>query len=89
MSPNPDFGVKLAGSLLWLGLFCVVTASAEAQERLPIIDMHLHAHAVASYGHPPPQVCTGDQPLLYLGLDPARPMSRSGCQLSRTYFCCS
>jgi uncharacterized protein len=62
-------------SIVLLGLFCLVAASAQAQEGLPIIDMHLHAHTVASYGPTPPQVCTGDQPLLYLGLDPARPMS--------------
>jgi len=57
-----------------IALLFLVTVSAQAQNGLPIIDMHLHAHTVASYG-PSPQVCTGDQPLLYPGLDPAQPMS--------------
>jgi uncharacterized protein len=66
---------KLMRTMVWLGLSCLVIVAAHAQERLPIIDMHLHAHSVASYGPTAPQVCTGDQPLLYLGLDPAQPMN--------------
>lgn len=38
--------------------------------RPPIIDMHLHAHALSAYGTPPPTVCTNDQDILFPGFDP-------------------
>ena len=43
----------------------------------PIIDMHLHAHSLGSYGGGMP-VCTGDQPLAFPGVDPARPITLAG-----------
>lgn len=42
-----------------------------AQERLPIIDMHLHALAADAQGPPPLAVCTPFDPMP--GWDPARP----------------
>ncbi|MCC5942682.1 MAG: amidohydrolase [Balneolaceae bacterium] len=41
----------------------------------PIIDMHLHAHTVASYGPEPIPMCTAEEPVIYLGLDPQIPMT--------------
>jgi hypothetical protein len=52
--------------------------AANAQEtkgqRLPIIDMHLHAHTLSMYGTPPPAVCTNDQGIVFPGWDPRQPL---------------
>ena len=44
-------------------------ASARAQPRLPIIDMHLHAHRLADYGGGGP-VCASDRSIIFRGVDP-------------------
>ena len=51
--------------------------NAQGAERYegPIIDMHLHAHAVASYGPEPVANCTAEEPVVYPGLDPRQPMT--------------
>jgi predicted TIM-barrel fold metal-dependent hydrolase len=49
-------------------------ASAHAQNRAPIIDMHLHAHALSDYGGGRP-ICANDQEILYAGVDPREPMA--------------
>lgn len=41
-----------------------------AQQPLPIIDMHLHAHALRMYGSPSPAVCTNDREIVFPGVDP-------------------
>jgi uncharacterized protein len=58
-----------------LFLITVFVHQTIAQERLPIIDMHLHAHTVASYGPEPVANCTANEPVVYPGLDPSRPMT--------------
>jgi predicted TIM-barrel fold metal-dependent hydrolase len=40
----------------------------------PIIDMHLHAHALSDYGGGVP-VCTNDQKISFPGVDPTRPIT--------------
>lgn len=54
---------------------CTVSAQNTERYRGPIIDMHLHAHTVASYGPEPVPICTADEPVVYPGLDPSRPMT--------------
>ena len=57
---------------------CLLTvlsaASANAQQRLPIIDMHLHAHRLADYGGGMP-VCANNQEILLQGMDPRKPVT--------------
>jgi predicted TIM-barrel fold metal-dependent hydrolase len=48
---------------------------AHAQQKPPIIDMHLHAHTLDRYGFPPPEVCTNDQEIVFPGLDPRQPLT--------------
>lgn len=57
----------LITSVFWL-------TSALAQDRLPIIDMHLHATGVSSFGGPM-SVCTNEQNVHFPGLDPREPMT--------------
>ncbi|TVP56343.1 MAG: amidohydrolase [Gemmatimonadales bacterium] len=66
----------------WLALtlvFMIVpdVAFAQGSERYegPIIDMHLHAHTVASYALEPIPMCTAAEPVVFLGLDPSIPMT--------------
>ena len=56
-------------------------SSAIAQDRLPIIDMHLHATGVSSYGGPM-AVCTNAQDVHFPGLDPREPIT-----VERTQVC--
>ena len=46
----------------------------KAERPLPIIDMHLHAHALADYGGGVP-VCTNEQEITYPGIDPRKPIT--------------
>jgi hypothetical protein len=52
-------------------LFMLSTASMHAQERPPIIDMHLHAHAADHQGPPPRGICAPFTQ--FPSWDPARP----------------
>jgi hypothetical protein len=52
-----------------------------AQKRLPIIDMHLHAHTLEEYAGGGP-VCTNDQKIMFPGVDPLQPIT-----LDRTISC--
>jgi hypothetical protein len=56
------------------GILCLplvlLAASAAAQQRLPIIDVHLHAHAADSQGPPPLAICTPIEP--FPAWDPAQ-----------------
>ncbi|MGZ8413291.1 MAG: amidohydrolase family protein [Gemmatirosa sp.] len=63
-------------TLLPLGAMLGMAAtSAMAQRpRPPIIDMHLHAHALADYGGGMP-VCTNVGPLEFPGVDPREPIT--------------
>lgn len=64
---------------LFLLASCTEPASAPPQdtthqaERLPIIDMHLHAFVANWMGPPPVPVCSGN--LLFLGWDPKEPLT--------------
>jgi predicted TIM-barrel fold metal-dependent hydrolase len=55
---------------------CLIFGSAEAgaAERLPIIDMHLHAHTLEDYGGGS-GVCTNDEPIEFPGVDPRKPIT--------------
>ncbi|HSL69033.1 MAG TPA: amidohydrolase family protein [Longimicrobiales bacterium] len=55
-------------------LFSLVGHSAQGQPRLPILDMHLHAHRLADYrgGFP---VCANHELIEYQGLDPKEPIT--------------
>jgi len=58
--------IILAGIVLLL-----VSGALQAEQvRLPIIDMHLHAHTLSMYGTSPPAVCTNDQEIIFPGWDP-------------------
>lgn len=50
--------------------------SIHAQERLPIIDMHLHAHRLSDYGGGV-RVCAGNEHMLLWGVDPRGGMTAS------------
>ena len=54
--------------------FWLVGHSAQGQSRLPILDMHLHAHRLADYrgGF---SVCANHEPIEYQGLDPKEPIT--------------
>ncbi len=52
--------------VLAFGLFLALP-QLSAQERLPIIDMHLHAHAADEQGPPPLAICTPINPLSCMG----------------------
>jgi hypothetical protein len=52
-------------------LLVALTAPADAQERLPIIDMHLHAQAADAQGPPPLAMCTDRS--VFPAWDPAEP----------------
>lgn len=52
-------------------LLLLLATSAQAQERLPVIDMHLHAQTADTHGPPPLAMCTPMAPLP--AWDPAEP----------------
>jgi predicted TIM-barrel fold metal-dependent hydrolase len=68
-------GVVVSGSLTLLFLSACLAWPESTQGRLPIIDMHLHAHTLSMYGTPPPAVCTNDQEILFPGVDPREPVT--------------
>lgn len=55
-------------------LLLISAAASVAQERLPIIDMHLHALDVEEWGGPM-TVCTNEGPVQFPGLDPRESMT--------------
>ncbi|MDQ3259046.1 MAG: hypothetical protein M3R15_35145 [Acidobacteriota bacterium] len=57
---------------LTLVLF-IAPLQVDAQKRLPIIDMHLHAHSLDEYGGG--SVCTNDQKIVFPGVDPRQPIT--------------
>jgi predicted TIM-barrel fold metal-dependent hydrolase len=59
-------------NIVLVAIFFVCTANA--QDRLPIIDMHLHATSVTDFGGPM-SVCTNEGEILYPDLDPRIPMT--------------
>jgi len=60
------------------GLILAANAQETKSQRLPIIDMHLHAHTLSMYGTPPPAVCTNDQEIVFPGWDPRQPLTLEG-----------
>lgn len=62
--------MRIGVTLLAL-LFCLPSA---AEDRLPIIDMHLHANTLAQFGGPM-TVCTNDQNIQFPGVDPRQPIT--------------
>jgi predicted TIM-barrel fold metal-dependent hydrolase len=62
------FSMKKIILFLFLGVFAKATF---AQEKLPIIDMHLHAHSADRQGPPPVAICTPINPMPVW--DPAEP----------------
>jgi len=65
----------LLGTLALLIVPNAVSAQGTERYEGPIIDMHLHAHTVASCGPEPVANCTADEPVVYPGLDPRHPMT--------------
>lgn len=59
---------------LLLCLFFCTGIKSEGQKRLPIIDMHLHAHSLTDYGGGSPN-CTNDQKIVFPGWDPRTPIT--------------
>lgn len=58
-----------------VGIFCALSlppGTADAQTRLPILDMHLHARTAAYYGPPPQFMCAAVERMPYW--DPAQPL---------------
>jgi len=65
-------------------LFIILSGTlAYAQERLPIIDMHLHAHRLADYGDGV-RVCTNNQEILYGGVDLRAPITPTTFDRAKT-----
>lgn len=60
---------RLAAACVLFGVGC-----AAAADRLPIIDMHLHAHTLQDYGGGG-RVCTNDEPIEFPGIDPRQPIT--------------
>lgn len=72
---------RFAALCCWLSLLAGCADSAHTAQtpvrsgsRLPVIDMHLHAHSLADYGGGG-SVCTNDQPIEFPGLDPRQPIT--------------
>lgn len=63
------FRAAVIGGALALGS-ATAGAGGDTPVRAPIIDMHLHAHSLKMYGDRPPAVCTGDQDIVFLAVDP-------------------
>ncbi|MEM8817199.1 MAG: amidohydrolase family protein [Pseudomonadota bacterium] len=59
---------------LLLACLALSTSSHAETERLPIIDMHLHALSLEDMGGPM-AVCTNEQAVEFPGLDPRQPMT--------------
>lgn len=55
-----------------------------AQDRPPVLDVHLHAHTLDMYGSPPPEVCTNDQDIIFPGIDPREPIGRQPVKICPT-----
>ena len=72
-SVNNEIKLKMKTILLCLVIGMVVEPIV-GQENLPIIDMHLHAHAVDRQGPPPVAICTPIYPMPVW--DPAQPYSK-------------
>jgi hypothetical protein len=75
-------GCAMRTILTWIFMI-VGWASAYAQNRPPIIDMHLHAHRLADYGGGM-AVCANDQEILYAGVDPREPTARASSPQIKT-----
>lgn len=58
---------------LTLMLF-IAPLQVDAQKRLPIIDMHLHAHSLDEYDGGG-SVCTNDQKIMFPGVNPRQPIT--------------
>jgi uncharacterized protein len=73
----------MKAAMLCLAL-CLLPTSVAAQQRLPILDMHLHAVAADHLGPPPVATCT---PMPFPAWDPNRPYRESFSALHRTPPC--
>ena len=76
---------SLAPCALGAGALCTLALSATAalaQPRQPIIDMHLHAHALADYGGGMP-ACSNRGPVEFPPVDP-----RTGIGFGSTLVTC-
>jgi len=65
-------------------LLALLAAPVAAQERLPILDVHLHAVPADHLGPPPVAMCT---PMPYPAWDPSRPYGEMFGELARTPPC--
>lgn len=73
--------MKIIGAFLFL---FITVQSLYAQERLPIIDMHLHAMAADAQGPPPLAMCT---PMQFPAWDPNRPYAETFMSTQKTPPC--
>lgn len=69
---KPAYGMMKLVCLV--SLFVLLGAPSYAQNRLPIIDMHLHAHPLSDYGGGGAN-CTNDQKIVFPGWDPRTPIT--------------
>ena len=65
--------------------FALLATSAPAQERLPILDMHLHAVEANSQGPPPLGMCTPIEP--FPAWDPKRPYGETFMAMLKAPAC--
>lgn len=65
-------------------LFCLLSVAVNGEERLPIIDMHMHAFGADSQGPPPLAMCT---PLLLPAWDPQVPFGAFFMELAKQPAC--
>jgi predicted TIM-barrel fold metal-dependent hydrolase len=68
------FGSKLFAALFVVSAFVVPTdAQKRRTDRLPIIDMHIHAEPLSEFGGGELAICTGDQDIVLPAIDPKLP----------------
>ena len=78
-------GLVLCQPLILLLLSECLAWSQAKQQRLPVIDMHLHALKVAEFGAgvgPKPAVCSTNENIVWYGWDPRKPFTIGGSGLS-------
>jgi uncharacterized protein len=84
ITPRAIVFIPTGVALTLILLLALLAAPVSAQERPPIIDVHLHAVPADHLGPPPAAICT---PMPYPAWDPSRPYGELFGELARTPPC--